>query len=102
MCVRDYEFQVPYGVIKVDGYQILEIQEKPTQKFFVNAGIYVLDPRILDLVQDEEPIDMTDLFDRVVEEKWPHAVFPIREYWVDIGQHSDLNRAKVDFETEFR
>jgi dTDP-glucose pyrophosphorylase len=102
MCVRDYEFQVPYGVVKVDGYQILEIQEKPTQKFFVNAGIYVLDPAILDLIPHEEPIDMTDLFDKVVEAKWPHAVFPIREYWVDVGRHSDLNRAKVEFETKFR
>jgi dTDP-glucose pyrophosphorylase len=102
MCVRDYEFQVPYGVVRVDGYQILEIQEKPTQKCFVNAGIYVLDPDILSLIRREEPIDMTDLFDKVMDAKWPHAVFPIREYWVDVGRHSDLNRAKVEFETEFR
>ena len=102
MCFRDYEFQVPYGVVKVDGYQILEIQEKPTQKFFVNAGIYVLDPEILGLIPREEPIDMTELFNKVMEAKWPHAVFPIREYWVDVGRHSDLNRAKVEFETEFR
>jgi dTDP-glucose pyrophosphorylase len=102
MCVRNYEFQVPYGVVKVDGYQILEIQEKPTQRFFVNAGIYVLNPDILDLVPHEEPIDMTDLFDKVINAKIPHAVFPIREYWVDVGRHSDLNRAKVEFETEFR
>jgi NDP-sugar pyrophosphorylase family protein len=102
MCVRNYEFQVPYGVVKVNGYQILEIQEKPTQKFFVNAGIYVLNPDILDLVPHEKPIDMTDLFDKIMEVKWPHAVFPIREYWVDVGRHSDLNRAEVEFETEFR
>ena len=102
MCVRDYEFQVPYGVVKVDGYKILEIQEKPTQKFFVNAGIYVLDPEILDLIPREEPIDMTDLFDKVINAKMPHAVFPIREYWIDVGRHLDLNRAKVEFETEFR
>jgi NDP-sugar pyrophosphorylase family protein len=102
MCVRDYEIQVPYGVVKVDGYHILEIQEKPTQKFFVNAGIYVLDPDVLDLIPNEEPIDMTSLFDKVIEAQWPHAVFPIREYWVDIGRHSDLNRAELDFETRFR
>ncbi|MDR3725087.1 MAG: nucleotidyltransferase family protein [Terracidiphilus sp.] len=102
MCVRDYQFQVPYGVVKVDGYQILEIQEKPTHKFFVNAGIYVLDPDILGLLLREEPIDMTDLFDRVMEAKWTHAVFPVREYWVDIGQHSDLDRATGEFEMNFR
>ena len=48
MCVRDYEYQVPYGVIRLDGQQILDIQEKPKQRFFVNAGIYVLDPDVLD------------------------------------------------------
>lgn len=102
MCIRDYEIQVPYGVIKVDDYHILEIQEKPTQKFFVNAGIYVLDPEIIDLLPRSEAIDMTDLFDKVMEAKWPHAVFPIREYWVDIGRHSDLTRAKDEFKTKFR
>lgn len=102
MCLRDYEIQIPYGVVKVDGYHILEIQEKPTQKFFINAGIYVLDPEILDLVPREEPIDMTDLFDRVMVAKWSHAVFPIREYWVDIGRHSDLDRATGEFEAKFR
>ncbi len=102
MCVRDYEFQVPYGVVKVDGYHILEIQEKPTQKFFVNAGIYVLDPEMIDLVQDEEEIDMTDVFEKAIDAKFPHAVFPIREYWVDIGRHSDLNIAKAEFDAKFQ
>lgn len=102
MCVRDFEFQVPFGVVKVDGYQIMEIAEKPTQKFFVNAGIYVLDPAVLDLIAPGEQIDMTSLFERVIEKKWSHAVFPIREYWVDIGRHSDLDNAKLEFETKFR
>ena len=57
---------------------------------------------LFDLVPQEEPIDMTDLFDKVMAAKWPHAVFPIREYWVDIGRHSDLNRATIDFDTKFR
>jgi len=71
MCVRDYQYQVPYGVVKIDGYQILEIQEKPTQKFFVNAGIYALDPGVIDLIPADEPIDMTDLFDKVMAAKLP-------------------------------
>jgi len=102
MCVRDYQYQVPYGVVKIDGYQILEIQEKPTQKFFVNAGIYALDPGVIDLIPADEPIDMTDLFDKVMAAKLQHAVFPIREYWLDVGRHSDLNRAEAEFEAEFR
>jgi dTDP-glucose pyrophosphorylase len=102
MCILNYEHQVPYGVIKLAGRQIIEIQEKPIQKFFVNAGIYVLDPDVLDLVPEDEYVDMTSLFERVVKENWPTAVFPLREYWLDIGRHSDLDSAKCDFEVNFK
>lgn len=102
MCVRDYEYQVPYGVIRLDGHQIIEIQEKPMQKFFVNAGIYILDPDVLHLVPEDGYVDMTSLFERVLKESWPTAVFPLREYWLDIGRHSDLDTAKSDFEGIFR
>ncbi len=102
MCIRDYEYQVPYGVIKLAGHQIVEIQEKPTERFFVNAGIYVLDPDVLDLVPTNEYVDMTSLFELVVKEKWTTTVFPLREYWLDIGRHSDLDSAKSDFEVTFK
>lgn len=50
MCVREYDFQVPYGVIQLDDHQIQSIEEKPVQRFFVNAGIYVLNSHILDYI----------------------------------------------------
>lgn len=102
MCVRDYEYQVPYGVIRLDGQQILDIQEKPKQRFFVNAGIYVLDPDVLDLIPRQEYLDMTSLFERIVKENLPTSVFPIREYWLDVGRHADLDQAREDFEVTFK
>jgi dTDP-glucose pyrophosphorylase/predicted transcriptional regulator len=102
MCIREYEHQVPYGVIKLAGRQIIEIQEKPMQKFFVNAGIYVLDPDVLDLVPKDEYVDMTSLFERVVKENWTTAVFPLHEYWLDIGCHPDLSQAKDEFDVTFK
>jgi dTDP-glucose pyrophosphorylase len=102
MCVHDYEIQVPYGVVIVNDYHIHKILEKPVHKFLVNAGIYVFNPEILDLVPHQEPIDMTDLFDKVMGAKLSTAIFPIREYWMDIGRHSDLNRAMAEFEAAFR
>ena len=101
MCVRDYEYQVPYGVIKLTGSQILEIQEKPVQKFFINAGIYTLNPEVVDIIPKNEYVDMTSLFERVVKANWRTAVFPLCEYWLDIGRHSDLDSAKSDFEVNF-
>jgi NDP-sugar pyrophosphorylase family protein len=101
MCVREYQHQVPYGVVRVDDYHIMEILEKPTQTFFVNAGIYVLNPAILELLPAGERMDMPDLFKKALELSRPHAVFPIREYWIDVGQLADLATAKNEFETTF-
>ena len=48
MCVREYDYEVPYGVVKMNDNKITAIAEKPVQKFFVSAGIYMLSPEILD------------------------------------------------------
>lgn len=101
MCVREYAHQVPYGVIHLDGYQILEIEEKPSQKVFVNAGIYVLEPEVLKLIPQNQSFDMTTLFERLVEGKLSTAVFPLREYWLDVGRHSDLAQATGEFDSVF-
>jgi len=97
MCVREYDFQVPYGVVKLDAHRIINIDEKPIQHFFVNAGIYVLEPETLDLISSNTYFDMPTLFEKLIELKKETAVFPIREYWLDIGHLSDYNRAKGEY-----
>lgn len=101
MCVREYDFQVPYGVVTLDQHRILSIEEKPIQKFFVNAGIYVLEPKVLELIQQDSYLDMPSLFNQLVTQEKNTAVFPIREYWLDIGRIDDFERAKVDFDKVF-
>ncbi len=97
MCVREYDFQVPYGVVKIDGHRIAGIDEKPIQRFFVNAGIYVLEPDVLDLIPANTFYDMPSLFEKMIGQKKETAVFPIREYWLDIGQLADYDRANGEF-----
>jgi dTDP-glucose pyrophosphorylase len=97
LCVRDYDFQVPYGVVEVDEHRLARIDEKPIQRFFVNAGIYVLEPRVLERIPAEGPFDMPQLLERVREAQEVVSVFPIREYWIDVGRHDDLDRAHEDF-----
>ena len=97
MCVREYDFQVPYGVLSLDGHRILAIDEKPTQKFFVNAGIYVLEPRALKVIPPKKFYDMPQLFKDLMKKNDATAAFPIREYWIDIGHMRDLIRANGDF-----
>ena len=98
MCVREYDFRVPYGVVQLDGARINGLVEKPVHSFFVNAGIYVVDPDLLDVVpRDGRQFHMTHLFENARAAGRDTAAFPIREYWIDIGQVDDLARANGDW-----
>ncbi len=101
MCVREYSFQIPYGVVKIDNNCIKEIDEKPVQNLFVNAGIYVLEQQVLKLIPENVKYDMTTLFEKIIENEMQTAVFPIREYWLDIGYHKDLTKANDDYHEIF-
>ncbi|WP_337983238.1 nucleotidyltransferase family protein [Lysinibacillus sp. C5.1] len=97
MCVREFEYQIPYGVIETDGTDLVTIKEKPIHRSFVNAGIYVLNPDVLDYIPQDEFYDMPSLFEKLIEENSKTSVFPIREYWLDIGQMDDFNKANHEF-----
>lgn len=96
MCVREYEFQVPYGVIETDGTDLLSIKEKPIHRSFVNAGIYVLSPEVFDYIPPDMFYDMPILFEQLIEHGKKTSVFPIHEYWLDIGQVDDFERANEE------
>lgn len=102
MCVREYDFQVPYGVVKTDHQKVRAIDEKPVHKFFVNAGIYVLNPEALGPIAPNEPLDMPQLFENLIASKREVAAFPIREYWLDVGRLDDLERAHGEFSQVFQ
>lgn len=102
MCVRDYHFQVPYGVIETDQSKIVRIDEKPIQRFFVNAGIYILEPEILELIPKNKYLDMTTLFELIIEKGYETAAFPIREYWMDIGHLDAYKQANGDYGKVFK
>lgn len=101
MCVREYDFQVPYGVVKIERQRITGIDEKPVQRFFVNAGIYVLDPAAMDLIPQDTYYDMPSLFEKLIQRGEETSAFPIREYWLDIGQLADYDRANGEFKQVF-
>ncbi|MCO6179018.1 nucleotidyltransferase family protein [Ciceribacter sp. RN22] len=97
MCLREYTVQVPYGVVEQNGGRFVGIEEKPMHRHYVNSGIYVLNASILSLLPENGYFDMPSLFDGLMK-KDPSAaaVFPLREYWCDIGQVSDLERARSE------
>jgi dTDP-glucose pyrophosphorylase len=101
MCVRQYEMRVPYGVVDVDEHIVLNLEEKPLHSFFVNAGIYVLNPQIIEFIPKDRFYDMTDLFQDIIKKKKPISAFPIREYWLDVGRIPDYHKANGDYANQF-
>jgi dTDP-glucose pyrophosphorylase len=96
VAVRRYDMQVPYGVVECDGVNIRALREKPQLSFFVNAGIYLLEPSVFALVQPQERMDITDLVSRLMAAGRPVVSYPICEYWLDMGQHQDYQKAQED------
>ncbi len=102
MCVRDYSIQVPYGVVNAQGENFIDIVEKPAHNYFVNAGVYVLSSEVLEIVPKNGFFDLPDLFCQLKKLNKKVVVFPLREYWRDIGSVRDyeLANAEVGAESE--
>lgn len=95
MCVREFDLKVPYGVVEIESHRIRKIVEKPVRRLFVNAGIYVLDPSVT--VPRGVRADMTDVLAGIISEGGTVTAFPVWEYWIDIGQLGDFERANSDY-----
>jgi NDP-sugar pyrophosphorylase family protein len=101
MAVRSFDIQVPYGVVSVENHRITKLEEKPTHKFFVNAGIYVLDPDVAAAIPTDQYLDMPTLFSQLMDQGETTAAFPIHEYWMDIGRKQDFDQANCDYDMHF-
>jgi len=93
MAVRKHEIQNPYGVVKINGVDIIGFEEKPIHHSVVNAGIYVLNPEVLTLLTKGEFCDMPTLFERLKNKNKRTVVFPMHERWLDVGRPDDLELA---------
>ncbi|WP_317964085.1 nucleotidyltransferase family protein [Methylocaldum szegediense] len=97
LCVREHTDTVPYGVVQLDGYEVKSLIEKPTQRYYVNAGIYVLDPEVVRRIPDGGYYDMPILINDLLRDERPIYSFPLREYWIDIGRMGDFEQAQTDY-----
>lgn len=94
IAVAQYEAKIPYGVVRYDDDgQFLGIDEKPMTKHFVAAGIYFLSPEFCALVPRNKPMDMPDLLNLGRGIGLRVGLFPIHEYWIDVGRPDDLDAA---------
>lgn len=99
MCVREYEMEIPYGVVNHKNKRIVSLAEKPVHRYHVNSGIYLLEPQALKLVPHATFFNMTDLFEMMIAKKMNVASYELNDYWIDVGHPTDLEKAKKDFLT---
>ncbi|MGE5423464.1 MAG: nucleotidyltransferase family protein [Ignavibacteriales bacterium] len=102
LCIREYQLEVPYGVVFAEGNRFRGIKEKPKESFNINAGLYVLNPEIIDFIPTNEYFDMPELFEALAKENRTTAVYQIREYWMDIGHIDDYDRANGEYQRIFK
>ena len=93
LCVREHTTTVPFGVVQTNGAELAGFEEKPSYHQLVNAGMYVVDPLLLPLLQPQQANDMPTLLQRAQQAGYRVAVCPIHEYWIDVGRPESLEEA---------
>jgi len=93
MAVRTHEWENPFGVVNISGMEIIGIEEKPIARTNINAGVYVLDPGVIDLLEAGSYIDMPQLFNALRLASLKALAFPIHETWIDVGNEDQLVQA---------
>lgn len=93
MAVRVHEWQHPFGVVQTNGVDIVGFEEKPVARSHINAGVYVLDPKALCVLQAGSHCDMPTLFERLQAIGKRTVAYPMHEPWLDVGRPDDWNRA---------
>jgi len=95
--VARYDVDVPFGVVRCGANGLFEgIDEKPRISNFVAAGVYYLSSRIVALVPEGRPLDMPELLNQSKKIGLKIGLFPIHEYWTDVGRPADLEAADAD------
>jgi dTDP-glucose pyrophosphorylase len=101
MCVKKFSFDIPYATINFDErHSIIGLQEKPSYEYYVNTGMYILNPSVLSNIPENTFYDMPTLFDEMLQKKTTTKVFKIDEYWLDIGRPDDFDKAKLIYNSK--
>jgi len=97
ICVRSHETEVSYGVVSTQGQQAIQIEEKPVLRHQICAGLYVIEPSIIKFNSKGLHCDMPDFLTKLLKKNKKVVVFPVHEYWLDVGHHESLVQANGEW-----
>jgi NDP-mannose synthase len=98
LVTKQMQLPLHYGVVKKEANRVLHIEEKPVVVSEISAGIYFLNPGVIDYIPADKTFHMTDLMRKLIDDNKKVLAYPIEDYWLDIGQMSDYKKAQEDFE----
>jgi NDP-sugar pyrophosphorylase family protein len=99
LVTKKIQLPLHYGVVEKDDDRVLGIKEKPVVESEINAGIYFISPEVMDFIPPDETFDMTDLMRKLIDNGRKVAAYLLEDYWLDIGQMQDYEKAQEDFES---
>lgn len=99
---KEYMINIPFGVFEVVNGYLVGVKEKPVNKFFCNTGIYALTNEVLKFIPKNKQFDMIDLINILIVKSYPIGIFPVYEYWIDIGSIDDYQMAKKEYDLTFK
>lgn len=87
-------FQVPYGVLHTgDNGGLESIEEKPKLSYFINTGMYIINPETIDLIPDDVMFHMTHLVEKVMSSGGKVGTYPVSEdSFLDMGEFDEMKR----------
>lgn len=99
------EYHIPYGTMEVSENGLLtRLTEKPNLTYYVNAGVYILEPHLLEEIPERDGLfHITHLMEQILERNGKVGVFPVSEgAWMDIGNWKEYDKSQSSFKQRFR
>jgi dTDP-glucose pyrophosphorylase len=89
------DYIIPYGTCELNGNgHLSHINEKPKYDFLINTGLYVVNPKMIDIIPNNKFYHITHLIEDAIKQGYKVGVFPVDDdSWVDVGQWSEYKKA---------
>jgi len=102
VAVREFQYQLKYGILDfADDNVVQKWNEKPTKSSWMNVGLYIMEPRILDMIPSESVCSLEyDIFPKVIESGPYLLTFKSDTSYMDIGDLASLDAANQETREE--
>jgi NDP-sugar pyrophosphorylase family protein len=102
IALKEFGVKIPYGHILVDGEgKVTGFEEKPTLSYMANAGVYVMEPDLLDEIPAARVASLeTDIFPKLIAKGKSINSYYESAYWADVGSMADFERVNDEALTD--